>query len=305
MTDKIANYRASMPPEQWELIEEFVRAAITDFSPATNRDAGYFMTIVTKHVHWCWVRGYPLDRQVIFRREVIAEFCENGIRTLSHKTRGTWRSRLFRVSEALMTGSRRPVRVPSISMGPAQAPYTPREVNDLRWWATNLGTDYRRVNMMCVLALGLGAGLKAVEMGGVRCSDVTVDDDGVVVNVREGVSPRLVPVTAPWEGVIAEIASAALRKDQWLLLPMRRLKYHKSLLSNFTLDLPNRPCSVNAQKLRATWIVEHLSAGTPVRLLADAAGLASPDALGPYISHVPDVAPIEGRRRLRSARGAP
>ena len=298
---RIAAYDPKIPAEQWAAIEEFVRAAFTDFSPPQACEAGYFLTLLTRHVHWCWTQGYPLDREVIFRREVISESIAKGMAERTNKTQATIRSRLFRMSEQLMTGPHRPVRVPTIPIGPAQAPYSPREVTLLRTWASNLNTDYRRINMTVILALGLGAGLKAHEMSAMTCGDVTVDDEGVLVHVRAGTSPRTVPVLEQWEETLAVVAAAAMRSEQWLMLPKRRLAQSSNMLPNFTLDLPNRPVSVRAQRLRATWIVDHLSAGTPVGLLAQAAGMDSASALGPYITHVPNLDPVAGRQMLRAA----
>ena len=298
---RIAAYDPKIPAEQWAAIEEFVRAAVTDFCPPQAREAGYFLTLLTRHVHWCWTQGYPLDREVIFRREVISESIAKGMAERTNKTQATIRSRLFRMSEQLMAGPHRPVRVPTIPIGPAQAPYSQREVTLLRTWAGNLNTDYRRVNMTVILALGLGAGLKAHEMSAVTCGDITVDDEGVLVHVRAGTSPRTVPVLEQWEETLAVVADAAIRPEQWLMLPKRRLAQSSNMLPNFTLDLPNRPVSVRAQRLRATWIVGHLSAGTPAGLLAQAAGMDSASALGPYIAHVPNLDPVAGRRMLRAA----
>jgi hypothetical protein len=55
----------------------------------------------------------------------------------------------------------------------------------------------------------------------------------------------------------------------------------------------------SSQRLRATWLVHHLTVGTPVKVLLEAAGIGSLNALTRYIQFVPDVDPSVARRRLR------
>jgi len=231
---------------------------------------------------------------------VIAASVAAGSVGSSPRTQGSLRSRLLRLSETLVEGPHRHPRTPAIPAAEAQAPYSDREVSLLRSWAANQNTAYRTVNATMILALGLGAGLVVREMAGVTAADVTIDDDGVLIAVTAGARPRTVPVLAAWEDAIASVASASMRPDLWLLLPRRRLAYHRNLLPNFTLDTINRPMSINAGRLRATWLVRHLSVGTPVNVLADAAGMASPSALAPYLAYVPGLDTREARRLLRA-----
>ena len=61
---------------------------------------------------------------------------------------------------------------------------------------------------------------------------------------------------------------------------------------------------LNAQRLRATWIVWHLCARTPLDVLAAAAGIDRGDsgAIARYLRFVPDMAAAEARLLLRDAR---
>lgn len=301
MEDVIDGYRPDLvPAEHWAIIGPFVQAILTDSAFATPTQARLMASAVARHVYWCWQQGYPLDRNVVFRREVIAASVAAGSVGPSPRTQGSLRSRLLRLSETFVDGPHRHPRIPAIPAADAQAPYSDREVTLLRSWAANQNTTYREVNATMILALGLGAGLVAREMAGVTAADVTIDDDGVLIAVTAGARPRTVPVLAAWEDTIASVTSASMRPDLWLVLPRRRLAYHRNLLPNFTLDTINRPVSVNAGRLRATWLVRHLRVGTPVNVLADAAGLASPAALAPYLAFVPGLDTAEARRLLRA-----
>lgn len=300
MANIITNYvPALVPADVWPVIAPFVKAALTDSALTSQHQAASLTSALARHVYWCWQQGYPLERNVVLRREIIAASVAAGSVGVSPRTQSSLRSRLLRLSETLVEGPNRHPRIPAIPVSDAQAPYTDREVTLLRSWATNQNTTYRTVNATMILALGLGAGLVAREMAGVTAADITVDDDGVLVSVTAGARPRTVPVLGEWEATIGTVAQAAMRSNMWLLLPRRRDAYNRNMLSNFTLDTINRPFSINAGRLRATWLVRHLTAGTPVNLLADAAGLASAAALAPYVAHVPGVDAAEARRLLR------
>lgn len=300
MSRTIDFYDPTIPPAHWEVIEGFVRAAVTDSDVGTRYVARKRLGVTSRLTHWAWTVGYPLDRQVIFRREVIAEFVSKGCADLATASRGTYRSTLFAMSDVLLVGAHRHPRVPAVGKGASSRPYTVAEVALLSSWARHQRTDNRRVNATILLALGLGAGLPSADIGPLNAGDVTVDDQGVLLDVR-GERPRQVPMLAEWEEPVAELALASLHKDQWLFVPRRRNATNRSLISNFLGDTTDRPMTINSQRLRATWIVTHLTAGTPVALLARAAGLESLEGLSRFVQYVPDVDVAAARRRLRSA----
>lgn len=301
MDQTVALYRPDfVEPAHWSKIEQFVRTAVVDMNYATSREARDALVKLTRHVYWCWQNGsYDLDRQVIFRREVIAESIDKGMSSFGKRTRGTYRSRLFAMSDEFLTGPRRQAAVPKIGAGDPSAPYTASQVTALRTWASQQNSDYRRVQATLLLSLGLGAGLSSREMAAVACGDIDVDDHGVIVNVR-GDRPRKVPVLAEWEEPLAVISKAALRPEQWVLTPGRKVEYDKNFVTGLAGRTSNRPFAVGARKLRATWLVHHLGEGTPIKALYVASGVSSPEALFRYVQFVPDMDPLAMRRTLRA-----
>jgi hypothetical protein len=87
--------------------------------------------------------------------------------------------------------------------------------------------------------------------------------------------------------------------DDYAFSPRRTVE-GKNTVTNFVAKTSgiHKP---NSQRLRATWIVHHLSAATPVNVLMNAAGVLSLDALTRYIQFVPDAEPSEVPARLRGA----
>jgi len=300
VTTVIREYTPDLPPEEWAVIADFVRAAVTACDCLTPYTARELLIASARHAHWCvFTAGLPLDRDVIFHRDTIAEYAARGCPQLTLASTGNIRSRLLRMSELLLPPAARTSRLAALPASPPTEPYTIREQVALRSWATGQVTPYREVTCHVLLALGLGAGLSAGEVGAVQAKHLHCDADGVLVEVV-GKRARLVPVLAEWEPVLVNVAGTAMRPDLYVFRP-RRDKAHRKLISNF-VDKTNvgrvRP---NLQRMRATWIVTHLTAGSPVKALVEAAGVDSLEALTRYLRFVPDADVAAYRAAFRAA----
>lgn len=298
----IDTYTPTIAPEHWDVIGEFVRDAVSDCENKTAYAAHTLMVATTYHVLWCWqTAGLPLERDVIFRRDVIAEYTDRGFAKASDAYRTNRRSMLLRVSEQVVSPHLRPERLTTLASSTPTTPFTRTEVALLRSWANGQNTLYRRINCNILLAFGLGAGLSTAEILDVRCQDVTVDEDGVLITVT-GTRARVVPVLQAWEGPIAEMSQAAIRGGMYMFCPNRTTKT-KNVVSNL-IDR-TRPPQVrpSPQRMRATWITTHLAANTPAKTLMNAAGVDSLETFTRYIQFVPDQDPTEARAVL-TQRGA-
>jgi hypothetical protein len=296
----IANYTPDIPADEWAIIGEFVRAAVTACDCQTPYSARELLIASSRHVHWCvFTAGLPLDRGVVFHRDTIGEYTAYGCPQLVPAVKGNVRSRLLRMSELLLPPTARTSRLAALPASAPTVPYSVGEQVALRSWATGQITQYQVVNGHVLLALGLGAGLSAAEVGEVQARHLHCDDNGVLVEVV-GKRARLVPVLAEWEPVLVDVADTAMRPDLYVFRP-RRDKNHRNLVGNF-VDKTNlgrvRP---NLQRMRATWIVTHLAAGSPVKALVAAAGVDSLEALTRYLRFVPDADVAEYRAAFRAA----
>lgn len=86
----------------------------------------------------------------------------------------------------------------------------------------------------------------------------------------------------------------------FLFRPTRE-KTHKNLIGNFVDKTGPGRVRANAQRMRSTWIVTHLTAGTPVKALVEAAGVDSLEALTRFLRFVPELDTTVARRALRDA----
>lgn len=142
------------------------------------------------------------------------------------------------------------------------------------------------VRQLCVcVGLGLGAGINSNELKQIRTRDVHVgDDDGIRLDVP-GAKARTVWIRREWE----DIVSRGLRgraKDAYLLgeNPSRRNVAARVFdRAHLYGDVPD----LSQDRLRATWLVGHLTRATPFAVLCHAAGLSSTRALFDLLDYVP------------------
>lgn len=299
VSDVLDKYRPSEVNDLvWDNIKQFVRDRVSAIPGLDEAKAKRYVTTFTKHMVWCWqTGGYPLDVEVVLAPGVISESMERLRGSVTDASLRTFRSTLMAMSDALTTGGTARAVMPPISRSLASAPYTADEVATLRRWARALKTDFQRVNLSVGLALGLGAGLRASELVGVRARDVTVDGEGVLLSIG-GDNPREVPVLAAWERDVADLARAAMRKDQFLIRPRRGTAATSRMFSNL-LRRCKTPLPLTTHRMRATWMVGHLAAAVPATTLAKAAGLENTEALRLYLPFVPELDTRQVRSRLR------
>jgi integrase len=279
---RIARYRPDMPSHTWEEIGPFVRAVVAECMHETSYTAADLMYAVSRHVWWCTdTAGFELDRDTLFRRDVISVSVE-ALDGVSGGAKGNRRSQLFRIAEALRTIDR-PGHIRAFGGASPLAPYSRTEIVSLRNWATGQRTALGRSNAWVLLLLGLGAGLRAAEICAATHKHV-VDSAGGRTILVPGDNSRMVPLLAAWEGDWDELPEND-GKDGRLFRPGVRGHY-PNMVTNFVHRSQGVGLKPQTQRLRATWIVTHLVAGTPLDLLRVAAGVTSISAfarLAPFL----------------------
>ncbi|MDN4598030.1 hypothetical protein [Leifsonia virtsii] len=246
---------------------------------------------------WSSRQGLPLQPEVVLTRGNIAAFVDSGVPHLSPGTRGNYRSQLLRIAEVALPETLAPQRLPALSPSSPAAPYSREEQDHLKEWARRQHRS-RRTDATTLLALGLGAGLSATEIGRIRAQDVILDNSGaVILRITSGRS-RDVPVLRRWERGLRTHAESLCAND-YLFLPGRSAA-GKNLISNWVAREPG-PIHVQTQRLRATWLVTHMSASTPMVELVRAAGVDSLEALTRYLPFVAARQEADALKLLRSA----
>lgn len=278
----IAHYLPDLPTEDWLTIKEFVVLAAGDAIPHLTYPAASVVNAIAHHVDWCVnVAGYSMRRETIFRRDVIGA-AASVMPTTHSSSRGRRRSLLLRVGEALDVIPKAKPLSPLAAASPS-APYTPDEVRGIARWALSQH-DNRVSSARALVALGLGAGMPSREICSTRASDVVYR--GRAVRVGD----RLTPVVDEWQVELAELADAAPHTDTALFRP--GVAWHKNMVTNFVTTSAPDGLAPTVQRMRSTWLVEHLATGTPMQDLLAAAGLRSMDALVRYEQFLPPASPV-------------
>jgi hypothetical protein len=286
----------SVPKPVWSRIGGFVTAAVEQATPYTVTTAMTLMTIVTQLVVWTDRLGFPLESDQIFHPGNIDRFVVEGCAHLRPGTRQNYRTWLRDVGQVL-SPDLYPPRQLVLPRSDPLLPYSTREVGELLAWSRGLPSLRYRHNASVLLAFGFGAGLTSQEISRLIGTDIRRDADGVLVKVI-GPKARAVPALRHLEDQIASLAEDA--NERPIFLPERR-GINNRQIPNFIARCPTGDAPrLNMNRLRATWIVHHLSAGTQLGALADAAGIEA-SQLVRYHRYAEHVDPGLARRQLRQA----
>ena len=291
----MAKYTPRLPAERWLPIAAFVEDAAAVAAPLTAYTASRIFQVLALYVDWCTnTAGFPLEARILFRRETIEHFIRNAPRNLGEGTLRNYRSMILRVSEVLLPEHNITAMRP-LNGRTSVPPYSAVEEDRLRRWARGQSTELKERKAMLMLAFCSGAGLRTIEIAELRRGDVQFDDFGILVTIRDS-NPRTVPLLAEWE----PFARYALRDlhDDDLAFGISSRSSHRNLLSSFVSKSTGleRPRS---DRLRATWLVKHLAAGTPMKALMQAAGVQKFENLARYLQYIPELDTREYRALLR------
>jgi integrase len=302
MTKRIQNYVPKADERTWHAISAFVRAVVTEVEPHSTYDASSLLSSVTGFITWTYECGTPLDRSLIFDLWKIEEYITHGCPSLSSPSRGNRRSHLLRVAEILIGPSFTGPRLNVLGPSDPTEPYNETELDILRRWAHTRPSLTVRRDAIFLVSLGAGAGLAVEDLLRVRYTDITIDADGVTIQVPDGRRPRTIPMLNDWteEFVAAYQLFDIVSAQTWLFRP-NRVTSNKNAVTNFVTRNFDGIVRPSSQRLRATWIVAHLGAATPVVPLMKAAGVESLEALTRYVRYVPDHDPVNAVRMLRGS----
>jgi len=268
----------------WHLIGPFVLDVVAQCEGRIDRTPESMYAAVTPLAMWTYqVRGDELTVERVFRGATIEEFIGRGTDQYLPRSRATMRSTLWRMLEVLAPAEARRARRP-IRRGMPTPPYSVAEVAALHSWALGQATEHRRLDALALLALGLGAGLSTKELLSVAARDVASTVSGHFVVELRGTRAREVPVLDGWRRALSRVLEQ--RSDGYLFRPLR----HDSADGQVTdfLLRGRTELDVRPARMRTTFLVHHLVAGTdPGRLLriSGLSTLASLDRLRPFCPH--------------------
>ena len=210
---------------------------------------------------------------------VVAAFVDKGLKDRAPSTRGTYRSVLRRVagSSGVQAGA-------PFSAAPAPAPYGPEERSELAAIAMAQPKVWRRHGALMLLALGIGAGMRAGEIALAEKDDIV----GRTRSLRVNVGDRTVRVQPDCAALLAELVRQA---DGPFLFHRQAVdRSYYNFVNDFCRLLVCDPAApkLSANRCRSSFICDHLAAGTPLSVLLEMSGIKEVESLLRYAVHVKD-----------------
>jgi len=212
--------------------------------------------------------------------EVVSAYLCRGLDGRAPSTKGTYHSVLRSLGE-----STAPKGTPRFAGSLAPSPYDARERAQLYSIASSQRRPWRRYSATMLVALGLGAGLRASELVAARGRDVTVEEAGVALRVR-GARQRVVTLRGYEATLLAELVG---RKNAYLFHPEEASRSYPNFVNDFCRQLVASPDATkfSAPRARSSYICDQLASGSALSTLLGAAGIVQVESLARYARHVP------------------
>lgn len=230
--------------------------------------------------------GLPLQVEVLLHPSVIERCCHPEATAMSPATRRTLRSNLRAIARALDPQAPR-VR---LSRERAKAPYSDTEIASYLALADAQPTETRRQRAGALICLSAGAGLVGADLKAVRGTDISVRSGGMVVSVRSGRCPRVVPVLARYHDRL--LAAARFAGERLLIggTSTSRRNVTSPLTASLAggRDLPR----IEIARLRTTWLCA-VAEMIGLKAFMDAAGITCSQRLGDLVAMTPGVETCE------------
>jgi hypothetical protein len=286
----------TLPPDALE----FTQAAVLDSlcmapAPITHAWVKVSLATVSGLARWARFKGHALDRAFLFTDESLFRWLQEA--DISAESRKTYEARVD-LMRGLFTGQ--PYRELPVTKSVASddrrvtVPLTVEQEAALWNWTNGVHPAQRRHRVRALVAFGLGFGLTLTDAAELDRSRVTLNDAGIHIEVPDRATGELRTVTclAAWEepvlAVLEDVPDDALLMTPWDGVPPLRHSIDNAIKSAQARSCPVR---FNSQRLRNTWIVRHLAAGTPLDVLKYAANFAESKHLERLMVYVPDRSP--------------
>ena len=261
----------------------FARALVADAAPESVNRAKAFLFAASRLGAFGEARGLELCPEVLLGTSVIERFCAPGVTPMSAATRRTVRTNLRAIARRIAPLA---PQAPRLSRERAKAPYGRAEIAAYLALADAQPTEGRRHRAGALVCLGAGAGLMGADLKAVCGADVVSRCGGVVVVVRQGRCPRVVPVLSRYHNRLLRAADFAGTRLLIRGTSTSRRNVTSPLTASLTggRDLPR----LDVSRLRATWLCE-VAERIGLRAFMDAAGIVCSQRLGDLLCHLAKV----------------
>ncbi|MDA8075497.1 MAG: hypothetical protein M0Z40_09745 [Actinomycetota bacterium] len=273
----------------------FAREVTAQAKPESPNRAKAYLFAASRLGAFCESIGLELTATVALRPSVVERLCHPETTAMSPATRRTVRTNLRAIARAHACGP------PPVWLGRerAKAPYSKAEIASYLSLADAQPTESRRMRASALVCLSAGAGLMGADLKAVTGADVVARSGGVVVCVRAGRRPRVVPVLWRYHDRLS--LAARFAGDRLMIggaSPGRR-NVTTPLTASLSggRDLPR--CEI--ARLRATWLCA-VAETIGLRAFMDAAGITCSQRLGDLVAGLPSASEEEAVALLGARR---
>ena len=258
----------------------FARELVAHAAPESVNRAKAFLFAASRLGAFGEACGLELSAEVLVRPSVIERFCAPGVSAMSAATRRTVRTNLRAIARRVAPLG---PEAPRLSRERAKAPYSRAEIAAYLALSDAQPTEGRRLRASALVCLSAGAGLVGADLKAVCGTDVALRSGGVVVVVRQGRRPRVVPVLRRFHERLVHAADLA---GTGLLIGGTSVS-RRNVTTPITAslaggrDLPR----LDVSRLRATWLCE-VAEAIGLRAFMDAAGIVCSQRLGDLVAHL-------------------
>ncbi len=293
----LTSYRPKMiDPMLWDDgVGDFVRAEVGRLA-VDLETMKRFTRALARLAAWCVRNGIALDVESVLDPDTVERFLILSGATEADSTVATWRCELRRIGPALTKQAAWEPAPPGVSRPSLPPPYGQREVRLLERDAGGQATPHRSRLVRGVVALGLGVGLDGRWNAKIVGSDVQQTCDGVVVAVPAP-QPRVVTARARYAD---ELLALAERAGSGPLLGGNGSKNVSNRIAA-AARIDRGRLTLHVGRLRSTWIVAQLTAGTHVGVVLTAAGIERLESLRDLIAFIALPAADAAADQLRRA----
>lgn len=282
----IAQYRSQAASDHWDAIANFVRTIVTLLVAEHKAVVVNALTAVSLYAHWAFERGLPLDEPAdVFHPAMLYRYSSEKLDSKASIYRDNHLRTLRRLMALLEDPApdypRKPLRRRPI---PATGPFTASEQAAFVSSSNTRNTEWQRSNMRVLLGLGFGAGLTAEELNHARAADIRRAGEHLVVDTH-GKNARTIPVRHDWAPILLR-GLATREPEDYAILGYRHETISARLMVEMHVAAPHEP-HPTPNRMRTTWIVEHLTRGVRPDIVAAIAGLGDITSLRNYILRMP------------------
>ena len=245
--------------------------------PTTPDRAKAFLFAASKLAGFGESVGLELCAGALLHPSVIERCCAPGVTAMSGPTRRTVRTNLRAIARTLSCAP------PPLLLARehAKLPYSPAEIACYLALADAQPTEGRRLRAGALVCLSAGAGLVGADLKAVLGTDVTRRSGGVVVTVRAGRRPRVVPVLARYHD---RLLFAARMAGERLVIGGTSVT-RRNVTTPLTASLAGGAdlLRIEIPRLRATWLCE-VAGAIGLKAFMEAAGITCSQRLGDLVA---------------------